>query len=658
MNTTIRMIPIVAAMMLVGCSMQLPPAPPTAQPRTATEQARESKALAGDALVNALRRGGNVIYFRHAATDRTAAEGTTTTLQDCSTQRNLNDKGIAESQAIGEAFERLAIPIGSILSSGYCRARDTASLAFGRVDEVVPDLTGFIVEERERRIATLRRLLSTVPLSNTNTVIVAHGANIANAAQVSLAEGEAAIFLPDGKGFTVLGQVRPEQWRELMESYVNASTEIVTTTYAPSDENFLNPERGFFEQRLSNSKYFADALDVGDLRQLRRNGLTLVRRLHSLSKFRAAPISDDYLKLIAADFDAARQAGVKLIVRFAYAFNEPDNVKDDAKLDVVLSHIEQLAPVLRAGADVIAHMEAGFIGNWGEWHSSTNGLDNNYGKRQVLQKLLDVLPRTRAVAVRYQKDKVTFAQSLDPLTPEEAFSGSDTSRIGHHNDCFLASEDDWGTYWPLDEKSLEQQKNYLNQDNRFVVQSGETCNFEPPRSDCVNALRELAQMRWSSINIEFEENVLNGWRKQGCMGEIERRLGYRLRLTQSMIPSVVSVGGPFSMTFEVVNDGWASPYNPRGLTVVLRNTETGAQHTVLLNDDPRRWLAGETHQVAVSAQLPSSLAPGTYDVFLYLPDPEPVLKARPEYAIRLANQNVWEEATGYNLLMKGLKIIR
>ena len=92
-------------------------------------------------LVAALQRGGNVVYFRHADTGPASPEPPTVDLTRCETQRNLNDNGRAQAQEIGRQFRRLRIPVGAVLSSQFCRCKDTAQLAFGRF-EVVPTLTG------------------------------------------------------------------------------------------------------------------------------------------------------------------------------------------------------------------------------------------------------------------------------------------------------------------------------------------------------------------------------------------------------------------------------------------------------------------------------------------------------------------------------------
>lgn len=173
--------------------------------------------LEGVALVEALRRGGYVIYFRHAATDMTQ-EDRDPTLQNCAAQRNLNEQGRADARTIGSAFRSLGIPVGLVHSSRYCRTRETAELAFGRA-ELTEDLTGFPSSRREQRIAALSRMLAEQPSAGTNTVLVAHGFNISNTARLSLAEGEAAIFAARGPdGFALVARVRPAMWAELVEA--------------------------------------------------------------------------------------------------------------------------------------------------------------------------------------------------------------------------------------------------------------------------------------------------------------------------------------------------------------------------------------------------------------------------------------------------------
>jgi phosphohistidine phosphatase SixA len=159
------------------------------------------ESLAGSALLAALREGGYVIYFRHAITDRSQTDGDLSNVTQCATQRNLTDEGRDQARLIGDSIAALAIPVGEVLSSELCRARETAELAFGRTTPT-PDLSSYDTAASEtevrERIEALRRLLATPPAPGTNTVLVGHQFNIGDAADISLGEGEAAVFLPLG----------------------------------------------------------------------------------------------------------------------------------------------------------------------------------------------------------------------------------------------------------------------------------------------------------------------------------------------------------------------------------------------------------------------------------------------------------------------------
>jgi len=135
-----------------------------------------------------------------------------------------------------------------------------------------------------------------------------------------------------------------------------------------------------------------------------------------------------------------------------------------------------------------------------------------------------------------------------------------------------------------------------------------------------------------------------------------RKLGYRLSLESGAYSASANPGGPIEATFVVRNDGYAAPFNPRGLVLVLRHSSLGTTYVANLPDDPRRFAPGATTTVSRRFCLPTAMAEGSYALLLGLPDPVPALADRPEYAIRLANQNLWEAGTGYNSLNHTLTV--
>ena len=172
--------------------------------------------LAGEKLLDALKRGGYVIYFRHGTTDQTRQDMLPIPdYNDCGTQRILNDAGRQESRIIGQSFRTLSIPVGKVLSSEFCRTREMATLMLGRFD-LEPALT-YTKEMNENYF----RLLSTPPAPGANTVLVGHVPGISSATGLSLNEGEAGIFDPTEPGNPrFVARVLAPDWIKLLPANV------------------------------------------------------------------------------------------------------------------------------------------------------------------------------------------------------------------------------------------------------------------------------------------------------------------------------------------------------------------------------------------------------------------------------------------------------
>jgi virginiamycin B lyase len=170
-------------------------------------------------LVRALREGGLVLVFRHAATDFSKPDRDPVDLERCSTQRNLSAEGRAQARAIGRAIRRLEIDVGTVLASAYCRTRETARLAFGRF-MVHPALLNTIDSAHDaawrRQIRGVRRLLGTRPPKGTVTALVTHGVVVSDATGESLEEGEALVVRPLGSSrYRIVGRVLASEWATL-----------------------------------------------------------------------------------------------------------------------------------------------------------------------------------------------------------------------------------------------------------------------------------------------------------------------------------------------------------------------------------------------------------------------------------------------------------
>lgn len=105
----------------------------------------------------------------------------------------------------------------------------------------------------------------------------------------------------------------------------------------------------------------------------------------------------------------------------------------------------------------------------------------------------------------------------------------------------------------------------------------------------------------------------------------------------------------------IKNKGYASPYNKRTVKLVLRNKATKEIRSIDLATDIRRWYSGD-NQVSESVNIPADLPAGDYEMLLNMPDAYASIATKPEFSIRLANNDVWESTTGYNNLNHTLKV--
>jgi phosphohistidine phosphatase SixA len=167
-------------------------------------------------VLGELRKGGYVIYFRHAPTDVEGPGDEGADMARCETQRNLTAEGRRQSTQTGEAFRALRIPVGTVVTSPVCRCKDTAQLAFGRftVSDEIYVSVGADGAETRRLTNALRRMLSTRPAKGTNAVIVSHMSNLHEAAGIwPKPEGVAYVFRPLSNGdFEAIAMVAPEDW--------------------------------------------------------------------------------------------------------------------------------------------------------------------------------------------------------------------------------------------------------------------------------------------------------------------------------------------------------------------------------------------------------------------------------------------------------------
>lgn len=174
-----------------------------------------------------LRAGGYVLYMRHGNTDNSRPDAfPRVNLEDCATQRPLNEEGRRVAAQVGRYIRQAAIPVGEVIYSPLCRARDSARLAFATLgDKVRPELNlmypaNMTSEEKKPVVAMTRQLLSAPVARGTNRVLVAHAPNLADVMGYYVKpEGTVVVIRPLGAGrFDYVGSIHPDMWPRLLGS--------------------------------------------------------------------------------------------------------------------------------------------------------------------------------------------------------------------------------------------------------------------------------------------------------------------------------------------------------------------------------------------------------------------------------------------------------
>lgn len=169
-------------------------------------------ATATEAAWALLRDGGHVVLLRHANAPGTG-DPANFDIDDCSTQRNLSDRGEQQARKIGALFAARAAPVEQVLSSRWCRALDTARLAFGeRLTKVFEPLDSFF-ENSDKEAGQSAAVVEAVKAftGSGNMVMVTHQVNITALTGIVPREGEAVIVATEadeeGEGLRILGRI-------------------------------------------------------------------------------------------------------------------------------------------------------------------------------------------------------------------------------------------------------------------------------------------------------------------------------------------------------------------------------------------------------------------------------------------------------------------
>lgn len=425
-----------------------------------------------------------------------------------------------------------------------------------------------------------------------------------------------------------------------------------TIQYTESSEIINNPERGiqkYSDAKASNYQLLSESTLNGY-----KNGsdkVTVLYRCFYLNTFFTSNISQAYLNNMQTDFDRIRNVGMKVIIRFAYSFSTSTAPFDPTK-EQMLTHIEQLKPILELNKDVIVLHQLGFIGAYGEWYYSSqtsfgSGNYNNYtntqwqNRKDIVDAATLATPGNIPLQLRY------------PYAKKKMYGNSYVGRLGFYNDAFLNSWGDEGFYSVDCQTCLPSvsEQDYVAFQTTNLPMTGESNGLNQPRTDCETALIEFNKYNWSTKNRDYFPAVWTNWINQGCYSEIVKRLGYRfvLKGTEFQVNQ-----NDLSVLFNIKNDGFANLFTERNAYIVFKN-QSGDKFPYLLQMNPKNWTGDSVFLENVNI---SDLPSGNYNTYLWLPDN--LLPLRADYSIRLSNENMWENGynnLNYNFVKESLGIV-
>ena len=447
-----------------------------------------------------------------------------------------------------------------------------------------------------------------------------------------------------------------------------------------------NPDRGFHLE----SNYFAhDMTNPFRKNEIFPNGfiearekafdsesenLTLLQLYVYLTEWVDKDISQEGLENIQVIFDELKKYGYKAILRFAYNWEGLDASGGESE-KWILRHIEQLEPLLEKNRGLIATIQIGFLGAWGEWH--TTPLQNDFtAKSNIVNALLKVYPEPYSIQIRIPDHKNRL--NLD--------NEKDKTRISYANDYFTAGEH---SHAPgNDFVPGSQWYRQIERESPWFFMSGEIPYDENTEwglaalIDPETTLRILRDHHYSAFdltqnyqlnikswrnikvypellvknNILFSEDYFmdeKGNRVNRSFFEFVRdHLGYRLNLTGS---SLKTKSKKLLYDLEFTNTGFAAPVNSKPVYLVFIDESNNVKREVRINADPRDWQPYDYNKQSyqplrhrLTGDIPVDLA-GKYRVGIWMPDPDKSLQYNGVYDVKwVPNKNLsqWYDNDG------------
>ncbi len=456
-----------------------------------------------------------------------------------------------------------------------------------------------------------------------------------------------------------------------------------------------NPERGFrlevtldvtHARSMWNPDQYPDITSYLEKQadEYASDNVSLVQSYFYLTGAIGRELTEEEFGTMNIFFDALRRMGKKAVLRFAYETDHMGRATSGPTLDDVAVHTKQLRTILRENKDVIAVIQAGFIGAWGEWHNSFHGLEKSEEtKRTILQHICAMTPNDRMIQVRMPAYK-------NLLHPDSGCY----HRVSFHDDLILTDEHPWNEGMQEGAPSYNQiveESPYLMVDGELPW--GEWSMQKDPDSpnsgflvDGLKTARKLFLQHFTSLSIvhnykEYgapdkysmmywkETPVTPGFLRKNRMPfspayfktkdgkNVERNvfdyirdhLGYRIELQKLKTKKQWDYTKKNRIELSLVNRGFSTLFNDHPVYFVLIDENGHVCQRIRTRTDVMEWQPYRpndefytplTHTIKADVQMEGMVEKGTYKLGLWIPDGSEELMFNSRFAIRCANSDV------------------
>ena len=388
------------------------------------------------------------------------------------------------------------------------------------------------------------------------------------------------------------------------------------------------------------------------------------------------PFDDLFFTNWRKSLDYARQTGSMVGMRFRYDSNGVSN-PEPATFDALLSHIRQLkdSRLFEDYKDIIALLESGFVGAWGEQHSGK--YTSVQYKAQLLDVLLNSLPESIPITVRTpdifaQWAGVRCADLNNSEIFEKARNSTDpqarrvlTRRVGVFNDGYMGTNIDYGTF-----HNREIETNWIGYVTPETYYGGEfSGNLDlAQKYDTYlpkNAIPEMYKTHLSYIhgnifpfyrNFTFTRDIdtvpadNSAYYGRDAFTFIRDHLGYRFVLRKSELTNWIKQGDILKLRFKVENTGFSAPVPHTRGYILLEKDDVYIKAPIDL--DTHYWNSCATIETKLSVKIPDNIKTGRWNVYLkeVMGGYSNEITELSLRSIRFANERVWKSVLGANFL--------